>query len=53
MSAADPPRIGLTTYREIAAWGVWNSPADLLPVSYAAGIAGDRIQVPTYDWKPA
>jgi putative glutamine amidotransferase len=39
MTAADPPRIGLTTYREIAAWGVWQSPADLLPVSYAAGIA--------------
>jgi putative glutamine amidotransferase len=33
------PRIGLTTYRENAAWGVWHEPADLLPVSYAAGIA--------------
>jgi putative glutamine amidotransferase len=39
MTAAVPPRIGLTTYREVAAWGVWQSPADLLPVSYAAGIA--------------
>jgi putative glutamine amidotransferase len=39
MMSAVPPRIGLTTYREIAAWGVWQSPADLLPVSYAAGIA--------------
>jgi putative glutamine amidotransferase len=29
----------LTTYRENAAWGVWHEPADLLPVSYAAGIA--------------
>ncbi len=29
------PRIGLTTYREPAAWGVWNEPADLLPVSYS------------------
>ena len=25
-----PPRIGLTTYRERAAWGVWNELADLL-----------------------
>lgn len=33
-----PPRIGLTTYRESAAWGVWSEPADLLPVSYAAGV---------------
>jgi len=39
MTPAAPPRIGLTTYREIAAWGVWQEPADLLPVSYAAGIA--------------
>jgi putative glutamine amidotransferase len=37
--SADPPRIGLTTYRETAAWGAWQAPADLLPVSYAAGIA--------------
>jgi putative glutamine amidotransferase len=33
------PRIGLTTYRETAAWGVWNEPADVLPASYAKGIA--------------
>jgi gamma-glutamyl-gamma-aminobutyrate hydrolase PuuD len=33
-----PPRIGLTTYRETASWGVWNEPADLLPVGYAAGV---------------
>jgi putative glutamine amidotransferase len=39
MTAEVRPRIGLTTYREIAAWGVWQEPADLLPVSYAAGIA--------------
>jgi len=37
---ADPPRIGLTTYRERAAWGVWDEPADLLPVTYADAIAG-------------
>lgn len=33
-----PPRIGLTTYREPASWGVWSEPADLLPASYAAGV---------------
>jgi putative glutamine amidotransferase len=33
-----PPRIGLTTYREPASWGVWSEPADLLPVSYAAEV---------------
>ena len=34
-----PPRaIGLTTYREPAAWGVWNEPADLLPANYADGV---------------
>jgi putative glutamine amidotransferase len=32
------PRVGLTTYRERAAWGVWDQPADLLPVIYADGI---------------
>jgi putative glutamine amidotransferase len=30
-----PPRIGLTTYREPAAFGVWNETADLLPTTYA------------------
>jgi putative glutamine amidotransferase len=34
-----PPRIGLTTYRERAAWGVWDEPADLLPTSYADSIS--------------
>ncbi|MCU1624510.1 MAG: gamma-glutamyl-gamma-aminobutyrate hydrolase family protein [Frankiales bacterium] len=33
------PRIGLTTYRESAAWGVWNESADLLPTSYAQAVA--------------
>src|SRR5580698_4782629 len=32
------PRIGLTTYREPAAFGVWNEPADLLPVTYADSV---------------
>ncbi|MBV9486668.1 MAG: gamma-glutamyl-gamma-aminobutyrate hydrolase family protein [Frankiaceae bacterium] len=34
-----PPRIGLTTYREAAAFGVWDEPADLLPTTYADAIA--------------
>lgn len=29
------PLIGLSTYRETAAWGVWEQPADLLPAVYA------------------
>jgi putative glutamine amidotransferase len=33
-----PPRIGLTTYREPAAFGVWNETADLLPATYADAI---------------
>ncbi|MDT4976266.1 MAG: putative glutamine amidotransferase [Pseudonocardiales bacterium] len=33
-----PPRIGLTTYREPAVWGVWSETADLLPVHYADGV---------------
>ena len=32
------PRIGLTTYREPAAWGVWSEPADLLPLTYADSV---------------
>lgn len=39
MTAALPPRIGLTTYREPAAFGVWDEPADLLPTTYADAIA--------------
>ncbi|MDQ2838230.1 MAG: gamma-glutamyl-gamma-aminobutyrate hydrolase family protein [Actinomycetota bacterium] len=34
----DPVRIGLTTYREPARWGVWDEPADLLPASYARAV---------------
>jgi gamma-glutamyl-gamma-aminobutyrate hydrolase PuuD len=33
------PRIGLTTYREQATFGVWNVPSDLLPVTYADSIS--------------
>ncbi|WP_395657952.1 gamma-glutamyl-gamma-aminobutyrate hydrolase family protein [Nocardioides sp.] len=32
------PLIGLTTYREDAAWGVWHQRADLLPTQYAAAV---------------
>lgn len=32
------PLIGLTTYREEAAWGVWQQRADLLPTQYAAAV---------------
>jgi gamma-glutamyl-gamma-aminobutyrate hydrolase PuuD len=34
------PRIGLTTYREGAVWGVWGEPADLLPANYSDAVAG-------------
>lgn len=32
------PVIGLTTYREEAAWGVWKQRADLLPEQYARAV---------------
>jgi putative glutamine amidotransferase len=32
------PVIGLTTYREDAAWGVWRQRADVLPTAYAAAV---------------
>lgn len=32
------PVIGLTTYREDAAWGVWHQRADLLPSQYAGAV---------------
>lgn len=32
------PVIGLSTYRETAAWGVWQERADLLPSQYAAAV---------------
>jgi putative glutamine amidotransferase len=32
------PLIGLTTYREQAAWGVWQQRADVLPTQYAAAV---------------
>jgi putative glutamine amidotransferase len=33
-----PPRIGVTTYREPATWGVWSEPADVLHASYARSV---------------
>jgi putative glutamine amidotransferase len=35
---ARAPIIGLTTYREDAAWGVWHQRADVLPTQYAASV---------------
>jgi putative glutamine amidotransferase len=32
------PVIGLTTYRERAAYGVWDQPADLLSAEYADAV---------------
>ena len=32
------PLIGLTTYREEAAWGVWRQRADVLPTQYAVAV---------------
>ena len=41
------PLIGLSTYREQARWGVWDTSADLLPSDYARSIeaAGSRSAV--------
>lgn len=33
-----PPRIGLTSYREPAAWGAWKEQADLLAADYAVAV---------------
>lgn len=46
------PLIGLSTYRERAAWGVWDQPADLLPTTYAdivAGAGGVPVMLPPAD----
>ena len=34
----DRPVIGLSTYREEARWGVWETAADLLPATYARSV---------------
>ena len=46
------PVIGLTTYRERAAYGVWNQRADLLPTEYAEAVTstgGIPILLPPVD----
>ncbi len=35
---SDRPLIGLSCYRELARWGVWNTAADLLPVNYVRSV---------------
>jgi putative glutamine amidotransferase len=50
------PRIGLTSYRETAQWGVWHSVADLLPARYADAIrraGGAPMILPPNDTNPA
>jgi putative glutamine amidotransferase len=32
---SEPPLIGITTYRERARWGVWDTPADVLHAQYS------------------
>jgi putative glutamine amidotransferase len=49
VTAAVTPLIGLSTYREQAAWGVWHQPADLLPAGYAdvvASVGGVPVLLP-------
>lgn len=36
--ATAPPLIGVTTYREQARWGVWDTSTDLLPSTYARAV---------------
>ena len=36
--AGSRPVIGLSTYRDQAAWTVWNMPADLLPSMYTRSV---------------
>jgi putative glutamine amidotransferase len=36
---SDPPLIGITTYREQARWGVWDTRADVLHAQYADAVA--------------
>jgi putative glutamine amidotransferase len=39
VSSEQLPRIGLTTYRERAAFGVWDEASDLLPTTYADAVS--------------
>ena len=36
---AVPPVIGISIYRELARWGAWTEPADLLPADYSQTVA--------------
>jgi putative glutamine amidotransferase len=50
------PVIGLTTYREDAAWGVWHQHADLLPTQYAQAVestGGVAVLLPPLDQEGA
>ena len=49
----DAPVVGLTTYRQQAAWGVWSTRADLLPTEYAVAVeaAGERFRL-AVQWHP-
>jgi putative glutamine amidotransferase len=38
VSQEHAPVVGLTTYRQTAAWGVWNTHADVLPAEYARAV---------------
>ena len=44
MTANDTPIVGITTYAENAAWGTWNVPTALVPLSYVRAVetAGGR-----------
>ena len=44
MTANDTPIVGITTYAENAAWGAWNVPTALVPLSYVRAVetAGGR-----------
>jgi putative glutamine amidotransferase len=37
---SDPPLIGITTYREQARWGVWDTRADVLHAQYGLVVSG-------------
>lgn len=50
-----PPRIGVTTYRERASFGVWDETADLLPATYADAViaaGGVPLLLPPVDDRP-
>jgi putative glutamine amidotransferase len=39
MDRARPPLIGISTYSEVARWGLWDMPASLLPQTYSDQVA--------------